>query len=108
MLTKHADTHGLNCPNCSLELERMIAGLPGVRDARVAFEAETTTAEYDLDVISIERIVATIRSFRCESECLLTNADVRSYGTGVREPVVEGVPFDSKQGCCQVGVDDVW
>ena len=108
MLTKYADIHGLNCQNCALKLERAIGALHGVRNAQIEFETETVTLEYDPDSVSIERIVATIRSFRCESECLFTNADDRSYGIGVREPGTDEKPSNSGQGCCQVGVDDVW
>ncbi|MCU4752372.1 heavy-metal-associated domain-containing protein [Halobacteria archaeon AArc-curdl1] len=108
MTRKHTDIHGLHCPNCALTLERAIATLRGVRGARVEFETETVSVEYDPAAVSLERINSRIRSATCESACFDMSAPDRTFGNNDRESGIARTPSNHSDGCCQIVVDGDW
>ena len=53
----------LNCPNCAAKLERAVAGLEGVQEAKVSFGTGAMNVKFDETVLDEQKVKDTIRKF---------------------------------------------
>jgi copper chaperone CopZ len=51
---------GMTCGNCARNIERKLAGTPGVKTARVDLAANTATVEFDPSATSVAALAAAI------------------------------------------------
>ncbi|HHW27789.1 MAG TPA: heavy-metal-associated domain-containing protein [Firmicutes bacterium] len=56
----------LNCPNCAAKLQKAVAGLPGVSEARVSFGTGALNVQFDEAVLDEQKIKDTVRKFNLE------------------------------------------
>lgn len=49
---------GLDCPNCAARLEKMLNETDGIENAKINFLIEKITVESELDVASLDALVA--------------------------------------------------
>lgn len=56
----------LNCPSCAAKLERAIAGLEGVEEARVSFGTGALNVRYDETALTEQKIRDTVRKFNLD------------------------------------------
>ena len=47
---------GMSCEHCVKAISEAVGALPGVAEVRVDLAAKTVTVEYDLALVSIERV----------------------------------------------------
>jgi cation transport ATPase len=108
IVTNNVDIHGLNCPNCALQLERAISGRRGVHHAQIALVTETATFEYDSDIVSSTQIESTIQNMACESTCFDMRVSDGASESDDSEAELDWEPAEDVRGCCRVRVDDRW
>jgi len=58
---------GMSCASCAARIEKGLAALPGVGEARVNFAAERATVIFDPAVVSPDRLIATVRELGYEA-----------------------------------------
>jgi P-type Cu+ transporter len=63
---------GMHCASCAHNIEKQLAALPGVADARVNFAAGAATVSFDPDAVTIEKIFQAV-----------TDAGYKPVGSGV-------------------------
>ena len=51
---------GLTCPSCVTKIEGALAGLQGVKDGKVLFNAGKVKAEFEPETVTSEKISRTI------------------------------------------------
>lgn len=61
----------LNCPNCAAKLEKAVAGLEGVKEARVSFGTGALNVQYDEAVFEDRKVRDTVRKFNLDISAVL-------------------------------------
>ncbi|MGI6632339.1 MAG: heavy-metal-associated domain-containing protein [Bacillota bacterium] len=61
----------LNCPNCAAKLEKAVAAMEGVKEARVGFGTGTLNVQYDETKLGEKEIKDTIRRFNLDVTAVL-------------------------------------
>ena len=64
--TLHLPIKGMSCASCAARIEKKVRGMEGVRSADVNFGAEQATLDFDPELLSAEKIVATIEQIGFE------------------------------------------
>lgn len=87
---------GMSCAACAGRIERVIAGMPGVDNARVNLATETATVEYRAGEVDREKIMETIkeigyRPVTARVELLLTGMSCAACSARI-EKVLNRVP----------------
>ena len=56
----------LNCPNCAAKLEKAVAGLEGVAEAKVSYGTGAMNVKFDETVLDEQKVKDTIRKFNLD------------------------------------------
>lgn len=57
------EVNGLDCPDCTLKLEKAVGSLPGVLWVSLSFTAATLAVEFDKNVTDFAKVLAVVRGF---------------------------------------------
>jgi copper chaperone len=61
-VTARLKTTGMHCRSCSMLVDMTLGDVPGVEESHTDLESGTTEVRYDPNAVSIEELIAAIRS----------------------------------------------
>ncbi len=67
-VTAQLNTTGMHCGSCSMLIDMTVGDLAGIESVKSDHASGTTVVSYDSDTVSLDDVIAAIRSIGYEAE----------------------------------------